>query len=114
MLTLSSEQRRQLRAQAHSLNPVVAIAQAGLSAAVLKEIEVCLKAHALIKVRVYNDDRAVREGYLQSICETLSAAPVQHIGKLLILWRPRPEPKVRAPKPVTKTRRRARQGSVKK
>ncbi|MDR3157925.1 MAG: YhbY family RNA-binding protein [Zoogloeaceae bacterium] len=109
MLTLSSEQRRQLRAQAHSLNPVVAIAQAGLSAVALKEIDVCLKAHALIKIRVYNDDRVVREGYLQSICETLSAAPVQHIGKLLIIWRPRPETKARARKPVTRTRRRVRQ-----
>ncbi|MDR1350778.1 MAG: YhbY family RNA-binding protein [Zoogloeaceae bacterium] len=108
MLTLSSEQRRQLRAEAHSLNPVVAIAQQGLSDAVLKEIEVCLKAHGLIKIRVYNDDRAVREGYLASICETLVAAPVQHIGKLLILWRPRPEAKAHAKKPAAKTKRRAK------
>jgi putative YhbY family RNA-binding protein len=88
MLTVSSEQRRQLRARAHALNPVVAIAQNGLSDAVLKEIEVCLKAHALIKIRVHNDDRATREAYLARICEALDAAPVQHIGKLLVIWRP--------------------------
>ncbi|MDR0736512.1 MAG: YhbY family RNA-binding protein [Zoogloeaceae bacterium] len=108
MLTLSPEQRRQLRAQAHSLNPVVAIAQEGLSAAVLKEIEVCLKAHALIKIRVYNDDRAAREDCLKGICETLSAAPVQHIGKLLIIWRPRPETEVHAQKTAAKSGRRTK------
>jgi putative YhbY family RNA-binding protein len=108
MLTLSSEQRRQLRAQAHALNPVVAIAQEGLSAAVLKEIEVCLKAHALIKIRVYNDDRAAREDYLKSICEALSAAPVQHIGKLLIIWRPLPEIKNQPKKTAARTGRRTK------
>jgi RNA-binding protein YhbY len=58
---------------------------------VLKEIDVSLKAHELIKIRVYGDDRDAREGYLTTICETLTAAPVQHIGKLLVIWRPRPE-----------------------
>lgn len=91
MLQLSSDQRRQFRAQAHGLNPVVSIAQQGLSESVMKEIEACLLAHELIKIRVYGDDRALREGYLNTICETLGAAPVQHIGKLLVIWRPRPE-----------------------
>jgi putative YhbY family RNA-binding protein len=109
MLPISSEQRRQLRAQAHALAPVVAIAQHGLSDAVLKEIDVSLKAHELIKIRVYNDDRAAREDYLKTICETLAAAPVQHIGKLLVVWRPRPEEAVvtkRTPKKqVRRTKR---------
>lgn len=91
MLQISSEQRRQLRAQAHGLNPVVSIAQQGLSDTVMKEIDNCLKAHELIKIRVYGDDREAREGYLATICSTLGAAPVQHIGKLLVVWRPRPE-----------------------
>jgi len=91
MLLISSEQRRQLRARAHGLNPVVSIAQQGLSDAVLKEIDSCLKAHELIKIRVYDDDRDVREGYLATLCTNLGAAPVQHIGKLLVIWRPRPE-----------------------
>ena len=91
MLQLSSEQRRQLRAQAHGLNPVVSIAQQGLSDTVMKEIDNCLKAHELIKIRVYGDDREAREGFFTTICSTLDAAPVQHIGKLLVVWRPRPE-----------------------
>ena len=58
---------------------------------VLKEIENCLKAHELIKIRVYGDDRSAREAYLNEICNTLDAAFVQHIGKLLVVWRPTPE-----------------------
>lgn len=91
MLNLNSEERRALRARAHSLQPVVAISQKGLSDPVLQEIDASLAAHELIKVRVYNDDRDERESFLASLCERLAAAPVQHIGKLLVLWRPRPE-----------------------
>jgi len=91
MLNLNSEERRALRARAHLLQPVVAISQNGLSDPVVREIDASLAAHELIKVRVYNDDRAERESFLASLCERLAAAPVQHIGKLLVLWRPRPE-----------------------
>ena len=87
MPQLTSDEVRALRARAHSLNPVVSIAQNGLSDAVLKEIDACLKAHELIKIRVYNDERDQREAYLTTICEQLEAAPVQHIGKLLIVYR---------------------------
>ena len=93
MLEISSDQRRALRANAHALNPVVSISQNGLSESVLKEINTSLLSHELIKIRVYNDDREVREQYLTSICEELQAAPVQHIGKLLVVWRPNPEAK---------------------
>ena len=88
MLQLSSEERRALRARAHSLNPVVSIAESGLTDAVMREIEVNLKAHELIKIRVYGDIRENREAYLARICDELGAAPVQHIGKLLIVFRP--------------------------
>lgn len=106
MLQLSSDERRSLRARAHALNPVVSIAQNGLTDAVLKEIDVNLKAHELIKVRVYNDDRAEREVYFTTICEQLDAAAVQHIGKLLVIWRPAPEDEsVDAPAPSARPRR---------
>ena len=93
MLDITSDQRRALRANAHALNPVVAISQNGLSESVLTEINTSLISHELIKIRVFNDDREVREQYLASICEQLQAAPVQHIGKLLVVWRPNPEAK---------------------
>jgi len=90
MLQLSSAQRAELRAQAHNLNPVVSISENGLTEAVLKEIDVNLNAHELIKIRVYGDSRENRLAYLEQICAQLNAATVQHIGKLLIVYRPAP------------------------
>ena len=89
MLQLSPAERRTLRARAHTIDPVVAIAENGLSAAVLKEIDTSLRAHELIKVRVYGDSRDDRLAYLERICAELGAAAVQHIGKLLVVYRPK-------------------------
>lgn len=91
MLTLSPTQRRELRARAHPLHPVVAIGHAGLTPPVLHEIDIALSAHELVKVRVHSDDRDERERFLVEICDGLDAAPVQHLGKLLIVWRPKPQ-----------------------
>ena len=91
MQTLAPTARRALRARAHHLHPVVTIGQHGLSPAVLKEIDVALAAHELIKVRVTSDDRNAREALLAGICEALECSPVQQIGKLLVLWRARKE-----------------------
>lgn len=88
MLQLTADERRALRARAHGLDPVVSISQNGLSESVLKEIDASLNSHELIKVRVYGDDRDAREAYLAEICEKLGAAAVQHIGKLLVVYRP--------------------------
>lgn len=106
MLQLSPVERRSLRARAHGLNPVVSISQNGLSDAVLKEIDASLKAHELIKIRVYNDNRDEREVFLATICNELEAAPVQHIGKLLVIWRPAPdEESTASAKPAARPRR---------
>ena len=91
MLKLNSEQRSQLRSLAHSLDPVVMIGDAGLTDAVLKEIDVSLNAHELIKIRVFGDDRQARLDMLESICSQMEAAPIQHIGKLLVIYRPKKE-----------------------
>lgn len=92
MLLLTPKERRELRALAHTLHPVVAIGHAGLTPQVLHEIDVALDAHELIKIRVHSDDRDAREAMLGRVCEELEAAPVQHLGKLLIVWRPAPPP----------------------
>jgi RNA-binding protein len=94
-LTLTPAERKDHRAGAHHLNPVAAVGADGLTAAVVKEIDGALKAHGLIKVRVFSDDRAEREAMLARLADELGAAPVQHIGKLLVLWRPLP-PKEKA------------------
>ncbi len=93
-LTINAAQRRELRAQAHHLAPVVMIGAEGLSAAVAKETDVALNAHGLIKVRAAIDDRAARDAAFVELCHQLGAAPVQHIGKLFVIWRPVPEKKV--------------------
>ena len=85
--TLSSSARRALRAAAHHLDPVVMVGQHGLTPAVLHEIDLALTAHALIKVRVMSDEREIRVGFLNEICEKMGCESVQHLGKLLVLWR---------------------------
>ncbi|MDB5895971.1 MAG: RNA-binding protein [Rhodoferax sp.] len=96
-IQLTPAQRKVHRAEAHHLNPVVMIGGDGLTPAVIKEANLALNAHGLIKVRVFSDDRVAREAMFQSMAEELGAAPIQHIGKLLVFWRPKPEiTKVRA------------------
>jgi putative YhbY family RNA-binding protein len=89
MLTLTPAERSALRAEAHGLNPVVMVGEAGLTPAVMKEISSSLDAHGLIKVRVFGDDREARTAIYEQICKELDALPVQHIGKLLVLYRPK-------------------------
>ena len=90
-IQLTPAQRKEKKGDAHHLDPVVAIGADGLTEAVLKEADSALKAHGLIKVRVFSDDRAAREAMFAQMADRLDAAPVQHIGKLLVLWRPIPE-----------------------
>lgn len=87
-MELNKAQRLFLRAHGHGLKPVVMIGNNGLTEAVMREIAMNLDAHELIKVRVLGDDRLQREQWFTEICEHLSCAPVQHIGKLLLLYRP--------------------------
>jgi RNA-binding protein len=89
-IELTPSQRKEHRAAAHHLDPVVLIGGDGLTEAVEKEVNAALSAHGLIKVRVFSDDRAGRDTIFSTLADRLSAAPIQHIGKLLVLWRPIP------------------------
>jgi RNA-binding protein len=88
MLTISSAQRRFLRARAHALEPSAMIGNAGLTPALVKEVERSLAKHELIKIRSLIGDRDQRETLLNELAQQLDAAPVQHIGKILVLYRP--------------------------
>jgi RNA-binding protein len=90
MLTLNPAQRRALKAKAHHLQPVVLVGDAGLTPTVLREIDISLKSHELIKIRVFGDDRAARAAMIEAICTPLDAVAVQHIGKILVIFRPHP------------------------
>ena len=89
-IQLTPAQRKVHRAEAHHLSPVVMIGNDGLTPAIRKEADLALTAHGLIKIRVLGDDRAAREIMFQTLADALNAAPIQHIGKLLVLWRPQP------------------------
>lgn len=89
-LIISPAQRKALKAKAHDLSPVIMIGNDGLTPGVIKEAEIAIHSHKLIKVRVFGDDRESRIAIYESLCDKLNAAPVQHIGKLLVLWRPEP------------------------
>ena len=99
---LDPRSRSALRSRAHSLDPVVLIGDGGLTPAVLAEIDRSLAAHELIKIRVAGDDRDVREDILRQVCEGLVAMPVQHIGKILVVYRQKPD------KPQPKSRSKSR------
>jgi RNA-binding protein len=97
-IELQPFQRQHLKGLAQTLNPVVMIGNNGLSDSVLREIAISLDAHELIKIRVQGDDRAARIALYEQICDELGAAPVQHIGKLLVLWRPSDKQRIVLPK----------------
>ena len=90
-IQLTIQERKAHRAEAHHLDPVVMIGNDGLTPAVRKETDAALNAHGLIKIRVLGDDREARDAIYTQLAEALNAAPIQHIGKLLVLWRPKPK-----------------------
>ncbi len=90
-LTIPTDLRRALRARAHDLSPVVLVGAAGVSDAVINEIDRALTAHELVKVRLAGLERNDQTVESARICGRLAAANVQKIGHVLVIWRPRPE-----------------------
>jgi putative YhbY family RNA-binding protein len=90
-ITLTAKERARLKAEAHALEPVVQIGAAGITDPVVKEVERALAAHELIKVKIGGDDRDERVALGDDLSARTSAAVVDRVGKVLILWRARPE-----------------------
>ena len=88
---LSPIERKQLKARARALDPILHLGGKGLTEAVIAEIGRALDAHELIKVRAGGMERDEREAAYTEICSRLSAQPVQHIGKVFVLFRQKPE-----------------------
>lgn len=97
MKALKPAQRQFLKGLAHSRNPVVMIGSQGLTPAVLKEIDNALNAHELIKVKAASDEVETRRAWLEEICTTTGAAPVQQIGKVLVIYRAAAKPVINLP-----------------
>ena len=89
-LKVSPRERASLKARAHSLEPVVQIGHAGVTGQIVKEVDRALRAHELIKVKVTAANRDEREEICDDIAARTGAASVQRVGKVLVLWRPRP------------------------
>lgn len=90
-IALTPRQRARLKARAHALNPVVQVGQAGVSDAVVAEVDRSLTAHGLIKVKLAGADRESRDALTATLCDGTGAEAVQQVGRVLVLWRPRPE-----------------------
>jgi putative YhbY family RNA-binding protein len=90
-LPLTPRQRSHLKGRAHALEPVVFVGQAGLSETVVAELDRALTAHGLIKVKLAGAGREDREALTAEICDRTGAAAVQNVGRVLVLWRPRPD-----------------------
>ncbi len=90
-VSLTTRQRAQLKARAHALEPVVQLGHTGLSDAVVAEVDRALTAHQLIKVKIGGTDRDARKALGDALGERTDAAVVQRVGKVVVLWRPKPE-----------------------
>ena len=90
-LPLTPRNRQKLKGRAHALEPVVQIGQGGVTDQVAKELDRALTAHELIKVKVSAPDRDAREALCDDIVTRTDAAEVQRVGKVLVLWRPKPD-----------------------
>lgn len=103
MLKLNASQRQSLLAQAHHINPVVIIGKDGLSAGVINELDRGLSSHELIKIKILHGDRKQRALLLEEICQQLNAFTINHIGRILTIYRPGAEEKECAAKAINKT-----------
>ena len=90
-LTLTTRERAALKARAHALEPVVQIGSNGVTERLVAEVDRALTSHELIKVKVGTDDRADRVAIGEELAERTGAATVNRVGKVLVLWRPRPD-----------------------
>lgn len=95
-MSLSPEQRREYRAIAHNLKPVVIIGDKGLTENLQQELERALNDHELIKVKIASPDRDQRQELTEALCKASGAQLVQSIGKIAVIMRraAKPNPKL--------------------
>jgi RNA-binding protein len=87
IMPLTESFKRELRGRGHALKPVVSIGNAGLSKAVLREIELSLEHHELMKIKIAGADRDARRQMIEQICATFGAELVQAIGHIALIYR---------------------------
>lgn len=95
-MTLAAQDKKRFRTIAHGLNPIVTIAQKGLTESVTDEIERALSEHELIKIKIFAADRDARREITLQICEQAGAELIQSIGNVAVLYRAaaKPDPRL--------------------
>jgi len=89
-VSLTTRERSHLKARAHSLEPSVLVGHGGVTEGVATEIDRALKARELIKVKILAD-RDARDEIAELISARTDSAIVQQVGKVVVLWRPKPD-----------------------
>jgi len=90
-MELSENQKKHLRRLGHALKPVVMLGQHGLTDAVLREMDLALAHHELIKVSARVGEREDRDAALQQLAESTQSQLVQRIGNVGLFFRPKPK-----------------------
>ncbi len=86
-MNMTTKQRKEMKAKAHHLKPVIRVGQKGLSDNLLEETSQALDIHELIKVHVALDDRETRTRCMQELASKSHAEMIGQIGKMCILYR---------------------------
>ncbi len=97
-MKLSEKQKRHLRGLAHQRKPVVIVGDKGLTPSVLREIELSLAHHELLKIRINAGDRSGREVILDQLRSATGAELVQRIGHVAIVYRAAERPVIQLPR----------------
>ena len=86
-MTLSEKQKKHLRRLGHPLHPVVMLGNAGITLAVVKELDRALADHELVKVSARVGERSARDAALDALAQQTSSEMVQRIGNVGLFYR---------------------------
>ena len=84
---MTSKQRSYLRSLAHNIDPTVYIGKAGVTENVIKEIDQCLEARELVKIKLQEGAELDAKTVANELAPGLRAEFVQAIGRKFTLYR---------------------------
>jgi RNA-binding protein len=88
---LNERQRKHLRGLGHGLHALVQVADKGVTASVIAELDRALIDHELVKVRVRLTDRAARGAAIEALASATDSVEVTRIGLVALYYRPHPK-----------------------
>ncbi len=86
-MEISNLKKKQLRTIGHNLNPIITIAEKGVTDTIKKELDRALNDHELIKIKININDPASRKAIASTLCDQHKAILVQSIGKVALILR---------------------------